>query len=216
MNVPARRGITRARAALAYVALACVWLAMLLLGGGAVDRGIAEAVYAGSNPTLVAAARVFTALGEPTVLVAGGFIVAAALWWIGRGRFALGLLLVILIGRGLTEAQKYWIARARPEVEPHLVVVKTSSFPSGHSASSMIFYLVLALALAGHTRWRFAAAAGALLVAFLTGLSRVMLGVHWPSDVIGGWSFGMLWVLLTLPTAERLFGGDSRAPSKRL
>jgi undecaprenyl-diphosphatase len=70
--------------------------------------------------------------------------------------------------------------------------------------------------LAGRTRWRHAAAAGALLIAFLTGLSRVMLGVHWPSDVIGGWSFGLLWVLLTLPAAERLFGGDSRTLPKRL
>jgi undecaprenyl-diphosphatase len=204
------------RTAIACVALACVWLAMLIFGGGQMDRSIAQALYAGSNPALVVAARTFTALGEPTVLVAGGFLVAAALWWIGRGRFAIGLLVVILVGRALTEAQKYWIARARPEVEPHLVVVKTSSFPSGHSASSMIFYLVLALALAGRTRWRQAAAAGALLIALLTGLSRVMLGVHWPSDVIGGWSFGLLWVLLTLPTAERLFGGDSRTLPKRL
>ena len=216
MMVAAHQGRARVRTALGSVALACLWLAMLLLGGGTLDRRIAEAVYAGSNPTLVTAARIFTALGEPTVLVAAGFLVAAALWWIGRGRLAVGLLLVILIGRALTEAQKYWIARARPDVEPHLVLVRTSSFPSGHSASSMIFYLVLALALAGRTRWRSVAAAAALLIVFLTGLSRVMLGVHWPSDVIGGWSFGLLWVLLTLPAAERLFGGDSRTLPKRL
>jgi undecaprenyl-diphosphatase len=214
MIVPARRG--RLRSAIASVVLACIWLGMLLLGGGQLDRGIAAALYAGSSPALVVMARIFTALGEPTVLVAGGFIVAAALWWIGRGRFALGLLLVILIGRALIEGQKYWIARARPDVEPHLVVVQTSSFPSGHSASSMIFYLALALALTRRTRWRHAAIGVALLIAFLTGLSRVMLGVHWPSDVIGGWSFGMLWVLLTLPAAERFFGGDSRTLPKQL
>jgi undecaprenyl-diphosphatase len=189
---------------------------MLLLGGGTVDRSIAGALYVGSSPALVAVARIFTALGEPTVLIAAGFVAAAALWWIGRGRFALGLLLVILIGRAVTEAQKYWIARARPDIEPHLVVVKTSSFPSGHAASSMIFYLVLALALTGRTTWRRIAAAGAVELSLLTGLSRVMLGVHWPSDVIGGWSFGMLWVLLTLPPAERLFGGDSRTLPKQL
>lgn len=216
MIAQAHRRTAKVRAALGSVALACAWLAMLLLGGGALDRRIAEALYAGSSPALVTAARIFTALGEPTVLVAAGFLFAAALWWAGRGRYALGLLLVILIGRGLTEAQKYWIARARPELEPHLVVVKTSSFPSGHAASSMIFYLVLALAVTGRTRWRYAAAAGALLIAFLTGLSRVMLGVHWPSDVIGGWSFGMLWVVLTLPTAERLFSGDFREGRKQL
>ena len=120
-------------------------------------------------------------------------------------RLALVLLLITLIGRGLSEVQKYWIARARPDLEPHLVVVKTSSFPSGHAASSMIFYLTLALVLAAGTRWHRVAAAGAVLLSLLIGISRVMLGVHWPSDVIGGWAFGMLWVLLTLRLAERLF-----------
>ena len=74
-----------------------------------------------------------------------------------------------MIGRGLSEVQKYWIARARPDVEPHLVIVKTSSFPSGHAASSMIFYLTLALALTAGTRWHRVAAAGAILLSFLIG-----------------------------------------------
>jgi undecaprenyl-diphosphatase len=68
----------------------------------------------------------------------------------------------------------------------------------------MIFYLAMALALTAGTRWHRAAAAGAVLLSLLVGISRVMLGVHWPSDVIGGWAFGMLWVLLTLRLAGRL------------
>ena len=91
----------------------------------------------------------------------------------------------------------------RPDVEPHLVVVKTSSFPSGHAANSMIFYVALALVLTSGTRWHRQAAAGAMLGSLMIGASRVMLGVHWPSDVIGGWAFGLLWVLLTLRLAER-------------
>jgi undecaprenyl-diphosphatase len=82
-------------------------------------------------------------------------------------------------------------------------VVKTSSFPSGHATSSMIFYLTVALALTGGTRWHRTAVAGAVLLSLLIGTSRVMLGVHWPSDVIGGWAFGLLWVLLTLKLAGR-------------
>jgi undecaprenyl-diphosphatase len=115
------------------------------------------------------------------------------------------------VGRLLTEAQKYWIARARPDLEPHLVVVKTTSFPSGHATSSMIFYLSLALMLTvhHHARRRLVAASTAIALSVLVGLSRVMLGVHWPSDVVGGWAFGLLWVLLTLRSAERLFRGDS-------
>jgi len=74
----------------------------------------------------------------------------------------------------------------------------------------MIFYLTLALALTAGTRWHRVAAGGAVLLSLLIGTSRVMLGVHWPSDVIGGWAFGMLWVLLTLRLTERLFHADSR------
>jgi undecaprenyl-diphosphatase len=203
------------RHAAAVVLLACVWLAMLVLGRGPLDRSIEQALYAGGRPALVLVARIFTFLGEPTVLVGGGFLLAGWLWYRGRGRFALGLLLVILVGRGLSEVQKYWIARARPTLEPHLVVVKTSSFPSGHAASSMIFYLTLAVALAPKDSRR-AAAAGAILLSLFIGASRVMLGVHWPSDVVGGWSFGLVWVLVTLRPAERLFGADSRSSEKQL
>jgi len=178
---------------------------MLVFGAGSLDRSIYELVYAGHRPALVAIARVVTFFGEPTVLIAAGFAVAAWLWWRGRQRLAGALLLIILVGRALGEAQKYWIARVRPDVEPHLVMVKTSSFPSGHATSSMIFYLTLALALTAGTRWRRIAAAGSIFLSLLIGTSRVMLGVHWPSDVIGGWAFGMLWVLLTLRLSERLF-----------
>jgi undecaprenyl-diphosphatase len=193
----------------AIVALAATWLVMLLWGAGSIDRTIYEALYAGHRPALLAIARFFTALGEPTVLIGACLLCALWLWSTGRGRLGLTLLLVALIGRGLSEAQKYWIARVRPDIEPHLVVVKTSSFPSGHATSSMIFYFALAIALTARTRWNRSAAASAVLLSLLIGTSRVMLGVHWPSDVIGGWAFGMLWVLLTLRPAERLLRANS-------
>ena len=194
----------RIRYSIALAALAALWLIMLMFGGGSLDRHVYELLYAGDRPALVMVARLFTALGQPWPLVAAGFVVAAWLWWRGHARLALALMLVILVGRGLSEVQKYWIARARPTLEPHLVIVKTSSFPSGHATSSMIFYLALALALVPEGRWRRPAAGAAILLSLLVGVSRVMLGVHWPSDVIGGWSFGLLWVLLTLRRAEKL------------
>jgi undecaprenyl-diphosphatase len=193
----------------AVAALAALWLAMLLLGGGALDQRIYHALYAGGRPLLVFAALFFTAFGEPTVLVAAGVACWLWLWYAGRARLGLALLLVALLGRGLSEVQKFWVARARPDLEPHLVAVQTRSFPSGHATSSMIFYLTLALALAGGTRWSRFAAAGAILLSLLIGTSRVMLGVHWPSDVIGGWAFGLLWVLMTLAPAERLLRANS-------
>ena len=206
-RLPSRR--VQLRFIVAVLALAGIWLAMLLGGGGALDRAIYQALYVGGRPVLLAIARGFTTLGEPTLLIGAGGLVAIGLWRLGRGRLALALMLVIMTGRAMSEAQKYWFARVRPDLEPHLVVVKTSSFPSGHATSSMIFYLSLALALTAHSRRRFAAAAGAILLSLLIGTSRVMLGVHWPSDVIGGWAFGMLWVLLTLRPAERLLRTDS-------
>jgi undecaprenyl-diphosphatase len=194
---------------ISLTALTFIWLTMLLGGAGSMDRAIYEAVYAGKRPALLVLARLFTALGDPTFLIAVSLVIAVILWRCGRGRAGLVLIVVTSIGRALGEMQKHWVARARPDLEPHLVIVKTSSFPSGHSASSMIFYLTLALLLAGHGRLRFAAAATAILLAFLVGTSRVMLGVHWPSDVVGGWAFGLLWVLVTLRPAERLFRSDS-------
>jgi membrane-associated phospholipid phosphatase len=190
--------------------LAAIWLVMLLGGTGPLDRAVYEALYAGHRPLLLALARAFTALGEPTVLIAAGGACALWLWYAGRGRLGLILLLIALLGRGLSEVQKYEVARVRPALEPHLVVVQTQSFPSGHAASSMIFYLTLAIALTAGTRWHRIAAAVAVLLSLLIGTSRVMLGVHWPSDVIGGWAFGMLWVLLTLRPAERLLRVNSR------
>jgi undecaprenyl-diphosphatase len=80
----------------------------------------------------------------------------------------------------------------------------------------MIFDLALALALTAGTRWHRAAAACAVLLSLLIGTSRVMLGVHWPSDVVGGWAFGMLWVMVTLRLAHRLIESDSATPANRL
>jgi membrane-associated phospholipid phosphatase len=198
------------------ISLAAIWLAMLLWGGGPLDRAIYELLYAGHRPVMLALARAFTAIGEPTFLIAACAACALWLWYAGRGRLGLVLLLIALVGRGLSEVQKYWIARVRPDLEPHLVVVKTSSFPSGHATSSMIFCLTLALALAGHTRWGRVAAAFAVILSLLIGTSRVMLGVHWPSDVIGGWAFGMFWVLVTFRPAERLLRVDSGLPANQL
>lgn len=181
---------------------------MLLWGTGPWDRAVYEALYAGNRPVLLAIAHFFTLLGEPTMLIAASVLCALWLWRVGRARLGATLFLVALVGRGMSEVQKYAIGRPRPELEQHLVHVKTSSFPSGHATSSMIFYLALALALTAHTRGHRSAASGAIILSLLIGTSRVMLGVHWPSDVIGGWAFGMLWVLLTLKPLEHWLRTD--------
>ena len=177
---------------------------MLAFGGGQLDRAVYQALYAGDRPALSAIGRFFTLLGEPTLLILASVVGAVWLWFAGHRHLAPAFFAITAFARVFTEGQKYWIARARPDLEPHLVIVKSMSFPSGHATSSMVFFVMLALVLTErHRRWRAAAAALAIVVALAVGTSRVMLGVHWPSDVVGGWAFGMLWLLLTLRLAER-------------
>lgn len=199
------------RVAIPAALLAAVWLATLTLGTGPLDGLLLAATYAGDQPLLAAAARGFTALGEAPVLILAS--TAAAAWLLLRGnpRHGFALIGVTLIGRGLVSVQKYSVGRPRPDAYGHLVPVYNPSFPSGHAANSMIVYLTIAIMLTAGTRWARPAVAAAAALSVVIGLSRTILGVHWPSDVIGGWSFGLLWVLIALPLAERLAG---RAPRR--
>jgi undecaprenyl-diphosphatase len=208
--IEVRKSVPSVRVAFAAALLAILWFAMLTVGTGAADDDILRSLYVGGDPVLVAVARGFTFFGNAAFLIAIGLAFALFLWAKGRARYGLVVIAVTLIGRGLVEAQKYGIARFRPDDEVHLVPVSTPSFPSGHAASSMIVYLTLALVFASRTRWKWPAVAAALLFSLCIGTSRLMLGVHWPTDVIGGWTFGLLWVLLALPLAERVAGPDSR------
>jgi undecaprenyl-diphosphatase len=199
-----RHGDTRLLNWLGFVVLVLVWLAMLLFGTGRLDQHISEMLYAGGSPMLVRVARRVTRIGDPEVLVTIGLIVAAVLALRDRFQMAITLTVVFVLGRALVEVQKYGVGRVRPSLEPHLVAAKTFSFVSGHAANSMIILLGLALTLAPAGRWRSAAVVVAILGSVVIGLSRLMLGVHWPSDVIGGWAYGVLWVLAALKAAERL------------
>ena len=190
--------------------LAALWLTMLTLGAGPVDGQLLGVLYAGDKPALASIARGFTFFGEPEVVIGVSVVMAAWLAWKHHWRRATAVLFVTLIGRALVSAQKYGIERLRPDEREHLVVVTNPSFPSGHSAGSMIVYLTLALVLASGTKWKWPAIAAALALAFAVGISRNMLGVHWPSDVVGGWTFGLLWVLIALPVAERLTPSSPR------
>jgi undecaprenyl-diphosphatase len=185
-------------------ALAALWLAMLTLGAGPADGELLRDAYAGDNATLVAVARFFTFFGDWRVVIVASLAASAWLFFVRGWRFGTAVLLVTLLGRGLVTAQKYGIERLRPDDQAHLVDVSTPSFPSGHAAGAMIVYLTLALVFTVGTRWKWPAVTAALLLTFFVGLSRLMLGVHWPTDVIGGWAFGLLWVMIALPWAERL------------
>ncbi|WP_176590925.1 phosphatase PAP2 family protein [Sphingobium sp. EM0848] len=130
------------------------------------------------------------------------------LWRRARGR-AFWLLWVVLGGTLLNLALKQGFAAPRPDLLPHLDNVDSYSFPSGHAAGNMIFFGALAM-LAGQR----SAYVGAGLAIALIGISRVWLGVHWPSDVLAGWIEGLGWLALCgvwLPARRGLGDGAGEA-----
>lgn len=147
---------------------------------------------------LLNAARDLSALGSATVLV---FMIASAAGYLLLERRAgmLTFLLVATCGGGLiVNLLKPLFARPRPSVVPHLVPVNSASFPSGHSLLSAVVYLTLGVLLARVTTDRITKMYLILLPTLLTifiGLSRIYLGVHYPTDVLGGWVAGFLWAL---------------------
>ena len=174
----------------------------MIAGTGELDQTLLRGLYVEGQPGLRAFLTYFTLLGNWPAVV--GISLAAAVWLALKHhpRTALLFLAVTLVGRFLVEFQKLAVARLRPDIIEHLVPVYSLSFPSAHAGNSMILWLTCAILLPP-PRWRGAAVAAALTIAFLVGISRPMLGVHWPSDVVGGWAFGAAWVLAMLAVARR-------------
>lgn len=177
------------------LALFCVLAIALMQRAGWLDglnvglmerAGAARDSAAGRAVTIImqAASHIGGTVGRFCIL---GFYVAA-LWWTARQR-ALWLLLTVIGGTLLNLALKQVFAAPRPDLLPHLDIVNTYSFPSGHSAGNMMIFGALAM-LVAHRRAYVAAAAMIALI----GISRVWLGVHWPSDVTAGWIEGLGWL----------------------
>lgn len=139
------------------------------------------------------AAHVVTRFGSAAVLLPLAGVAAAWLAWRGRRADALLVAGTVIGGRLAVEVAKLVVARPRPDLAPFPVDVTSLSFPSGHAANSMTTFLALALVLAP-ARARALAVATAVLASLLVGVTRPLLGVHWPTDVLAGWAFGIGWV----------------------
>lgn len=194
-----------AAAGLALFLLALIWFGHELVeGDGArIDQAILLAMRSGGHPIgpawLPSAVRDVTALGSTTVLTFLVLVTAIFLRLAGRMRTALLLIAATALGSLTVETIKALVSRSRPDLAGRLMEETSKSFPSGHAALSAIVYLTLATLLfpvLPNRRIRAFVLIVALTLTLSVGVSRVYLGVHWPSDVVAGWAFGGVWAML--------------------
>jgi undecaprenyl-diphosphatase len=142
-----------------------------------------------------------TALGSASVLIVIIMVVLGYLLARGNVQRAIVTFAAVSLGYALSAVLKSIFSRSRPDIVTHLVDVNSASFPSGHAMNSAVVYLTLAALLAQAEKDRkvrlYVLACGLSLTG-LVGLSRVYLGVHWPTDVVAGWSVGATWAFVCL------------------
>jgi undecaprenyl-diphosphatase len=151
--------------------------------------------------------RDLSALGGTGVLTIITLAVAGFLVITDKRHAAFAVVTAVITGTLLSQGLKWGFARPRPDLVPHGTEVYTASFPSGHSMLSAVVYLTLAALLAQtqpDRRVRVYLVALAIFLTVVVGASRIYLGVHWPTDVLGGWVFGAAWALLCWVVLLRL------------
>jgi undecaprenyl-diphosphatase len=187
-------------AAVAFLLVALIGVAVRSGWTAATDLRLLTAIRHAGGASLRQVVVDLTALGGGTVLVLLNASVILLLWLRRDRTAALRLLGIVLGGRFAVDIVKEIVARTRPPTLDPAIVLHSWSFPSSHAANATITYLALAL-IASHGAVRPAERRMLLglaaLLALTIGLSRVWLGVHWPSDVLAGWLFGLGWVALT-------------------
>ena len=145
--------------------------------------------------------RDLTALGGAVTLGMLTIAVCGYFWLQLRPRMALFVLLAMAGGSLFNSLLKEFFERPRPELVPHATAAAMSSFPSGHAMMSTVAFLTLG-ALLAHASSKLGIKlyilGWSLLLTILVGVSRVYLGVHWPTDIIAGWIAGGVWALLSL------------------
>lgn len=170
------------------------------------DVAVREFIHSFAAPELTAAMRAMSFAGSPLFLFLLGIVVIFALY---RYRHLRGAILFAITTVGaaiLLSLLKYAFQRARPEPFFDIVLPSSYSFPSGHSLGSFCFYLALATILTNRTgkfRIKVAVWTSAVSLVILIGISRIYLGVHYPSDVLAGFAAGFIWIM-TIATADQL------------
>lgn len=150
-------------------------------------------------PWLEGIMRDFTALGGVAVLTTVTALVVGFLFLTGKRRAAWMVIVSVIGGIALSHLLKWGFGRSRPDLVPHATAVYSQSFPSGHAMLSAVVYLTLGALLArteSHVKVKIYLLGAACLLTLIVGISRVYLGVHWPTDVLAGWAVGASWALV--------------------
>jgi undecaprenyl-diphosphatase len=158
-------------------------------------------------PLLTLVMRDLTSLGSTVVMTLITAVTVVYLALLGSRRMAALVLSAMLSGSALVSVTKSLFGRARPDLVFADITVSGLSFPSGHASMSAIAFLTMGALIAAtrrRTRERIYILLVAGLLTLLVGLSRVALGVHWATDVVGGWAFGAAWAVLWLMVARAL------------
>jgi undecaprenyl-diphosphatase len=188
------------------LALVAIFILAGLLGGSGnlFDAAFNQwaAGLRGAHPQLTSLAAILTQLGRAYTTLGLALLACIILAVRMQGRQAIALAAIVLIERLSVDGMKLLAGRPRPDLELPALVPGSFSFPSGHSANSMTAFMAIAL-IAVPQRWRGAALAAAMSISIIVGLTRIVLGVHWPSDVIGGWAWGLLVVGFGMTLARR-------------
>lgn len=185
-----------------------VGIAAAVRAGGTLgfDRAILEAFRRGPDLDQVVGPRAFatlmrqlTDLGSASVMLLLSALVAGYLLLNRQLLHAAQVLLATVGGAGLGWAIKHLVQRPRPTLVPMLGEVHSWSFPSGHATMSTVVYLTLGMLVArfSHTRLqKIYVMSAALGLVLIIGLSRIVMGVHFPTDVLAGWALGLSWTLV--------------------
>jgi membrane protein DedA with SNARE-associated domain/membrane-associated phospholipid phosphatase len=161
------------------------------------DLTVAHLLRGYASPAVVGLAKGFTLLGSP-VLVAVLGVAMTVLLLVRKEYLALAGWIAALVGSSLLDtALKQIFHRPRPVWDSPLLTARGFSFPSGHAMGSLVAYGMLAYLIVrhmDHPRRRMAVAGGTVALVLLIGLSRMILGVHYFSDVVGGYAAGVVWL----------------------
>ena len=166
------------------------------------DVAILRAVHPHAILWLDAVVPSITYIGEPLVVSVAASVLALVLVYFRRWIAAIVLLCGIAGSGALNYIAKHIAERARPELWERIVHETSFSFPSGHATASMALALCV-VALLWNTRWRTVSCVSAASYVVIVGLTRLYLGVHYPSDIIAGWLMSIAWVAVVVLLALR-------------